>query len=144
MMAKPTPGTPSRHLLDEATSASYGTRPASRGSAPKALIASTSKRRPWRGVAGGDLLTGVQRAGGGLALDHRHVRDGGIGGEGGVEGGGRHRRVLSRLDGQAGAPEVFADTDHALAVGAVHEHGDLAFGRHEGGEHGLHDEGPAP
>jgi hypothetical protein len=58
MMAKPTPGTPSRHLLDEATSASYGTRPASRGSAPKALMASTSRRRPWRAVTTAISSTG--------------------------------------------------------------------------------------
>ena len=40
------PGTPSRHLFDDATSASNWTSRASMGRAPKELIASTSNERP--------------------------------------------------------------------------------------------------
>jgi hypothetical protein len=43
---KPMPGTPSRHLFEDAASASNGTEAASIGSAPKALIASISRLRP--------------------------------------------------------------------------------------------------
>jgi len=46
MLMKPIPGTPSRHLLAEAATASKGVVRASSSSAPKALIASTSSLRP--------------------------------------------------------------------------------------------------
>src|SRR5437773_1427515 len=59
MMAKPMPGTPSRHLLEDATRASYGVVAASSGRAPKALIASTSSRRPRRAVTPAISSTGL-------------------------------------------------------------------------------------
>jgi hypothetical protein len=46
MRTNPMPGTPSRHLFEEAASASKGTEAASIGSAPKALIASIRRLRP--------------------------------------------------------------------------------------------------
>src|SRR5499433_2152284 len=58
------------------------------------------------GGDGGDLLHRIQHARGRLALNHRHVRDSGIGGERGVEGGRGHRRVLGGLDRHTGAREV--------------------------------------
>ena len=45
-MTKPRPGTPSMHLLEEAASASKRVLAASSGSAPNALMASISNRRP--------------------------------------------------------------------------------------------------
>ena len=45
-MQKPIPGEPSKHLLDEATTASKVSRRASSAMAPKALMASMSSPRP--------------------------------------------------------------------------------------------------
>src|SRR4029450_11495596 len=58
-MAKPMPGTPSRHLFAEDTIASNGTRRASRGSAPNALIESSRRRRPRRAITAAISATGL-------------------------------------------------------------------------------------
>ena len=53
-----TPGTPSKHLFDEAATASNGTARASSGRAPKALIASINRRRPARATTAAISATG--------------------------------------------------------------------------------------
>src|SRR5260370_1161085 len=58
-MTKPRPGTPSRHLLEEAASASKATSRASSGRAPKALMASISRRRPALATIAATSATGV-------------------------------------------------------------------------------------
>src|SRR5262249_58215143 len=47
-MTKPTPGTPSMHLFDDAATASTAISRTSSGRAPKALMESISRRRPAR------------------------------------------------------------------------------------------------
>ena len=59
-MTKPRPGTPSRHLLELATTASNGVIRASSGSAPKALIASISSGRPWAAQTSATACTGLR------------------------------------------------------------------------------------
>ena len=59
-MQKPMPGEPSRHLLDEATAASKRIARASRGIAPKALMASISRARPWRAVTSATASSGLR------------------------------------------------------------------------------------
>ena len=80
-MTKPSPGTPSMHLLDEAASASKRTSRASSASAPKALMESISRRRPALGDDRGDLGDRIEDARGGLAMDDEDMGDGGVGGQ---------------------------------------------------------------
>ena len=91
----------------------------------------------------GDLADRVQDPGGGLAVHHGHVSDGGISRQRGVHRGRRGRHVLRRLERGVGAPHHLADPRHAGAVGPVDEDQHLARARHEGAERRLHHEGAA-
>ena len=88
-------------------------------------------------------LDGVENACGRLAVDRRHMGDGRIRGQEGVEGLRSRRGVFGRAEHRVGDPGVLEHENHALAVGAVGQHGHLAFGRDGALEHRLNTEGAA-
>ena len=124
--------------------ASKGTRAASSGRAPKALMAVDEQAAPVAGDHRRDLRHRIEHARRRLAVHHRDVGDRGVAREGGVQGGGIRRAILRHLQLCVGAAVVLAHAEHALAVGAVDEDEELSVRRHHGGQHRFHDEGAAP
>ncbi len=90
-----------------------------------------------------DLRHGIEDPRRRLALDDRHMGDGGILGEAPGHFRWRRRRVLGRLIDRVGAPAIAAHLHHAPAIGAIREDQELARVRHEATEHRLHGEGAA-
>ena len=88
-------------------------------------------------------LDGVENACGGLAVNRRHMGDGRIGGQEGVEGLRCRRGVFGRAQDCVGDPGVLEHEDHALAVSPVGQHGHFTFGRDGALEHRLNTEGAA-
>ena len=89
-----------------------------------------------------DGLDVVHEAGGGLGVDHHHVRDGRVGVESGRDLLDLQNLVVGlRIDRMRNA-RVAADLDHALAIGAVRAHEDLLVVAHDAREHGLVAKGP--
>ena len=125
-MTKPMPGTPSRHLLEEAATASKAISRASTGRAPKALMESMSRRRPARATTAATSAIGIQHAGGGLAMDDGDMGDGGIAGQRLLHRGGIDRPVLGPFEDGMSAAVIVADARHALAIGAVDQDQQLA------------------
>jgi len=76
-------------------------------------------------------------------MDRRHMSDGRIGGQQRVQSFWSRRGILGRAQHRVGNPSLLEHEEDALAVGAVGQHGHLAFGRDGALEHRFHAEGAA-
>ena len=88
-------------------------------------------------------LDGIEHACGGLAVDRCDMGDGRIRGQQRVQRFRSRRGVFGRAQDRVGDPGVLEHEEDALAVGAVGQHGHLAFGRDGALEHRFHTEGAA-
>ena len=106
-------------------------------------MASISRRRPALATTAATSATGFSTPEVVSQWTTVDMGDGRVGGQRLFHRGRIDRAVLGPFQGRDGALVVFADANHALAIGAVDQDQQLAVRRHEAAEHRFDREGAA-
>ena len=138
------PGTPSKHLLEDAATASQEILREIEGNRPEGTHGIDQQAAVLGGNGRRNVFDRIQDAGCRLAVNYDDMTDIGVVRERPRDGTDIWRRVLRRLQDRVATRYVIANLCDTVAVGAVYDYEKLTIFRQEGSDHCLDSERTAP